>query len=290
MGPSSLTKLGDYVETWLQRRDKARICTCVLSKLDLQLNNRSKKLQVNCEWMCRKCVRALANDIENAFSAIKRFEIGVSPDSLNQSPPSHIHFYQVPAKRVLLETGLETTVEAFLISDYITVGQYDDFTKRSGYQTRAEKTPGEPTYFDNPIVSQFGKRLSQYLRAVYLCWGDVSAFCCFTRFRLPTETEWLAAAVPDFTRRISRDQFFEIIEKQAQKIAQKQTPSGLLFSDGYEFTSNCEQGRHVVRSGPIEALTVDWNQPEVVRRHRRLVSPDYREIHTGFRVVNESTA
>lgn len=288
VGAQSLARLDRFVRTWLECRKQKGICHCELSEFDCRPEIHAKQLKVTCEWMCRVCVQALANDLGKGFRSIERFEIGISPDATKWSDPLRIQFCDIPAKRVRLEFGSVVNVCSFRLSSHpITVAQFADFTKKSGYKTYAETIDREDTYLSNPVVSQLGKRFGQCLPALYLCWKDISEFCSFTGFRLPTEAEWLAAAVWDFKDRISTEVYWKRMKERAESKPLCQPVKGLELFDGWEFTASEEDDKIVVRSGPRYWLTFNWKRPEIIKRHRRLVSSDYREIHTVFRVVAE---
>ncbi len=168
----------------------------------------------------------------------------------------------MPRKVVEFEDGSTAEVQPFEMAKYtVSVAQFERFTRETGYKTIAEQQDYE-TFRDNQFISDVPANKRDSLSAYCISYIDALAYCQWTGVRLPTEAEWLAAAVID--DRICEPDDFEGICSELRKKPEALDP-------GYdEMTGTVVNGRSiVVRSGPY-----------FVRRQECLGKPYYRRLRS----------
>ncbi len=114
--------------------------------------------------------------------------------------------------------GTRSFVPRFEISQFtITVVQYEQFCKESGYRTLAERTKRKQTFRDCESVSwALGEGYSlDVISAGELCIEDMKAFCEFYGVLLPTDQQWVSAKVRSWEA-MPEKEAFERISKRDQ--------------------------------------------------------------------------
>lgn len=191
-----------------------------------------------------------------------------------------VDYVDIPSKTVEFEDGRVTTVLPFRVSkSCVTVGELLDFQRATGYLTLAERDRHGKPFYLNELVEHIPEQDRAGAVAFCLSFLDAVRYCEWAGMRLPSEAEWLAAAIIDE----------RIYDPEVRANYPRPQPSGgcgaaSLEGGQCEFTSTqTEGGLFVVRAGPWYFRDVDWR--EYVDSHRRLVLPDEWDLFHCFRVI-----
>jgi hypothetical protein len=198
-----------------------------------------------------------------------------------------MQFVDVPSKTVEFEDGQTAIVAGFRVSEYcVTIREFLEFQKATGYVSPAEREGGRD-FRANELVEHTSedKRLDE--TAFCLSSLDASQFCDWANLRLPSEIEWLAAAMVD-ERIYDRNARETLPFRDANGVFDVAELKGHPKAGQCEFTSTrTRAGLVVVRAGPWYYRESDWR--EYARDHRRLVSPDKWDLFFCFRVATLGT-
>jgi hypothetical protein len=184
-------------------------------------------------------------------------------------------YITLPQSIVRFETGQEVLVEPFAIStEPVLTGEYARFVEQSGYVTTAERN-GDCESFRKHGGLAFGIEIPPEKQPVsYLSWTDAQAYCQYNKVRLPTEAEWLAASVLDWTHEYSNGEYWRVIA------GRQITPK--VHLRGPEWTTTQRRGGPAVARGrPAYLLIQGWQQSD---NPVQLPSDYYDEVIT-FRTV-----
>lgn len=238
---------------------------------------------VHIEWLCEKSIDIFVEYIREKGSNIKQLIIGDEVDETlpNEQTELKIKFVKVPQKIIYTETKTGVVVPFFEISKYpITVGQYRRFAEETNYKTTNEKKGYYLTYFDNDLLVGVSKKKRESMAATCLSYNDAVEYCRWARFRLPSDIEWLSAAILDWKKEYNNS---EITEKLIQKYASR--PEALK-NLSYEWT--CEyiarSDSAFVREGPGYLLEKGWKKP----KQRKKYPAEYTDLLLQFRVCRET--
>lgn len=234
---------------------------------------------VHIEWLCEKAIDVFAKYIRKKGSNVKQLVIG---DELDDVLPTNrigleIQFIKIPEKIIYTETKTDIKVPSFEISKYsITVGQYRRFAEETGYKTTNEQAEYYLTYYANDLLIALSKKKRETASATCLSYNDAIEYCKWAKVRLPSDHEWLSAAVLDWKKEYK---YSEISEEMVQKYALK---SAALHGSAHEWTSEyiARSDRAYVREGPGYLLEKGWKR----RRERKKYPADHTDLLLGFRV------
>jgi hypothetical protein len=210
------------------------------------------------KWFPEEWFDPLAQALAAEVPALHLLEIGQDYEPPFRDDEAFIH---VPHKVVAFEDGSTVQVQPFEIARYtVSIAQFSRFVEATNYKTIAEQGNDEQTFRDNQFVSDVPMHKRDGLPAFYLSYLDAAAYCEWAKVRLPTEAEWLAAALID-------DRIHDQSEVYRIYTELRSRPEALDI-DWEEMTGTVVEGRLVVlRSGPrLVRSSEDLNRRHVRRR------------------------
>ncbi len=285
----SVPSLRDRVEALLREvlalRTTEKICGCCVKSADVEKVARSKAVEIACEWMCNKCLDVLFKRVESAIPEVERIEIGMPLMDDLHAEFRHLDrgaYVEVQAKTVEFEDGSKVAVEPFTIARWpVSVGEYERFVEATGYVTAAERE-GEDTFRNDPASEGLSERVRKRKPAAWLSYLDAIEYCNWAGVRLPTEAEWLAAAVVD-DRVYDEEQDGKEYEDSEGRLRAASHPDALEYLGGEWILSEPDSDTAAIRFGPQWVRFSDWASDE----NRTVWQKTDYDVMVQFRVVRQ---
>lgn len=154
----------------------------------------------------------------------------------------------IPQKRVRMSAALYVEVPAFRIArEPVTVREFAEFVAATGYRTTAELNGG--CSYCTACTDGVAESDRPNLPASCLSLDDAEAFCAWSGTRLPSEAEWLAAAILDW------DLVIADVKEHAVALHRAWNNAIALHEFGLEWTrTKTASGTWVMRSWPTLVL------------------------------------
>jgi hypothetical protein len=235
----SVDRLRQFLETWPKTMPAPEYGSC--PSPIWQETDDKKTLRFYWEkWFPEEWIEPLAHALASELPSLTMLEVGQDFEPPYRDDGA---FIAVPRKVVQFEDGTKVDVTPFEIAKYpVSVGQFEAFTAATGYKTSAEQEDYE-TFRDNQFIGDIPADKRANLGVNCLSYQDALAYCDWARVRLPTEAEWLAAAVID--DRVREDHELDIIRTELRK-----KPTAIVVGAA-EMTGTVVNERFVVvRCGP----------------------------------------
>ena len=270
--------LSALLSQWLQVRSLG--CACHQVYLNIEFEN-ADSIVIQCEWLCSMCLGAFLGYVESIVPDVLEIHLGVATpqaDAPISKADNEREYLCIPEKEVELESGEVVRTDQVTISRYpVSIDEYRIFANDSGYQTLAERCDDvENCYYCNSVIAGWPEAEIARGTASCLSYLDAVAFCNFYGLRLPSEVEWLAAAVIQ-DGEISAKEYRERIPLIC-KSPEFLCPSGTEITGTLEDDQLC-----VLRRGPIGIRQEQWR--ERVGGNRIIAPIDFYDCMTSFRVV-----
>jgi Sulfatase-modifying factor enzyme 1 len=252
-----------FLEDWLKRRDEQPDCDfgCPYKYLDVSDGIRGR-VEVAIQWLCDQCMEVLFPALEARFGNIERIYVGHEPEAFVQPPPppATIAF---PGRTVTYEDGRSEEVAPFTIANFeVTVAEMDKFCAATGYVTSAERRgQAALTFRDNAYLDVQEADQRDIYRADFLSYDDAAAYCAWAGYRLPTEGEFLVAALMDDQEHDGWPEHKIVVELLAN--------GGIMSLRGTVITDTRVDDLIVVRDGPHVVKDRFWRRS---LGNRRVVS------------------
>jgi hypothetical protein len=149
------------------------------------------------QWVCDECEEALFHALGERFRKLAVIYIGESVvgNGIVALPARSI---VIAGKRVTHEDGRIEIVGTFEIASVaVSVDEMAQFCKKTGFVTSGERVGHHDTYLRNGLMDMLPAERRGVAAADFLSYSDAVAYCSWAHCRLPTEGEFLAAALID---------------------------------------------------------------------------------------------
>jgi len=186
---------------------------------------------------------------------------------------------EINATVVELEDGSKHDVGPFRISpEEMTVGEFERFVQDTGYVTTAERSGRRSSFRSNFGINEFPVNERRTMEATLVSYIDASEYCKWSKTRLPSEAEIMAAAVVDWSSH-------ETVTDELRAKYGMYCEQGKVIHNGSKITSTLVSPELVViRRGPYPYLKTNWKQHG--NRYRMLKPLDFCDDVTGFHVCS----
>ena len=232
------------IAEWLAERE--RDCPGAFEKyaprLELQRHANRLKIRIHAYWLPEDWIPSLADRLEAVLSILQQLDIGEDFEPPRRTGTALI---RVPSKTVGLDDGTQVIVMPFDIARYpVSIEEFQTFVNATGYRTLAERRRDEFIFRNIPAHAgiPFAKRAT--LAAEYVSHADAVSYCEWASARLPTEPEWIAAALLD-------EKVYADTSARQKRYDELCNDPRALQQNGMEMTSTIVEGDVVVtRYGP----------------------------------------
>jgi Sulfatase-modifying factor enzyme 1 len=186
-----------YLDKWLSDRDANPVCQSGCRRKFLHVRQISNETtEVLIQWLCDQCMDVLFANLAQTFPNIERIVVGSPVISLDNKDSARSILFS--GRKVTFEDGCTEVVDSFTIScNPVSVGQIRQFCAETKYLTSAERLHLLHTYGRNPFVTPLSDDDRNKAPARFLSYLDGQNYCSWAKVRLPTEGEYLAAALVD---------------------------------------------------------------------------------------------
>jgi hypothetical protein len=240
--PEELRRLDALLERWLARQLPQR-SEVQLYKPTIERRGEPDRCQIKftAEWFPIEWCEPLAEIIQEQMPSAVRLEIGT--DFVPVFRDDHA-FICVGQKRLQLGDGTTEDVGSFEIAKFpVSIAQFARFADATGYRTTAERRDDEYWFRNPPSLQGVPDNKRGPVTAYFVSYNDAVAYCEWANARLPTELEWLSAAIvveDEIEETDALDRFKELYD----------LPNALM-EVGEEITGSFAGDQVVVRRGPL---------------------------------------
>jgi hypothetical protein len=272
LSDKEIMTIKQFLGVWLEAQVRALHYSGPRPRIELEDASNSRVLRLRFEWLPQDWFEPLARALEAKVSSLWLLEMGEDFEVAYRDDKA---FIDVCQRLVDFEDGSRMEVQPFRIAKYpVSIAQFRRFGLKTGYKTTAEQRNSDNTFYDNIFISDIPLGKRDPLPALCVSYLDAASYCDWARARLPTEAEWLAAAVIDDTI-CEEHQYYQLRSTLRER-------ANALIIDYREITGTVVDGRlAVLRARPYLIRT----RGDLTRlKNRRLVSLTFCQEHVEFRV------
>ena len=271
--------LDKQILSWIQQWSKERvkltnnaICCQVPLEYGITAVESDGTVTLLVGWLCEESLPVFEKFLQQQAVNIALIEIGLDFAEIDQQVTVEAEqFIHIPGKFVMFEDGKEPFE---ICKQPVLFPQFEKFVNETNYVTTNEKTGNEDTFRENDLLPPIGDPSRNTSSVTCISYNDAIAYCKWANLRLPTEAEWMAAHILDWTE-YDDDVPDEVWDRELSR------PEALKKS-GPEWTSEYDpkSDQAIVRYGPHYFLEPDWKKtPNKIYR-----PVDYTELCLQFRV------
>jgi hypothetical protein len=184
----------------------------------------------------------------------------------------------IPQTEITLEDGIRHVVQPFRTPRRaVTIQEYAQFARETGHVTTAERARRPHTFRHHYAIEDLSGAQRASVRATFLSWHDAAAYCEWAGGRLPSQEEWLAAAVRDWRTEVPRTSWVTAAQGQYEE------DPAYIFIEGPEWTgTEGADDRAIVRGHPRYFLIEGWRSDPLQNRTPHPKS--FADTGIGFRL------
>ena len=226
--PDVVQTVEDIFRQWLTTREAMHLCECSLKHLQVIQGRGNRTVRVLFGWFCDRCLTELERLIDRRLPEATSVSVGCAASPY---PPPDQRFLVVQDKAALFEDGCRVTVARFSIRrSMITTAEFQVFADAAGYETTAE-IQGHGSFRFDETIEPIRLRDRGNVPVHSVSFKDAIAYCDWANLRLPTEAEWLAAAIID-DRIMDSNQARDFMFGQSGRFDRKKHPDCARIGDG----------------------------------------------------------
>ena len=279
--PNGVETVRGLFQDWIRAREANGTCACWLKHLSVQEGRNAREIEVLFGWFCDRCLPWLESAVKERLPSVTGLSVG---NDLSPYPGPTSGSFTSPRRSLTLRMARQCRwPRSRICRSRVTTGQYDEFTRATGYVTGCERS-GEGSFRFDETIEPIRPRDRGNLPVHSVSFEDAQAYCDWAEFRLPREAELLGAALID-QRVVTPAERKEFLFGKSGRFDIERFP-GALADLGREFVSGTsEAGKAVVRYGPYYIREVGWDK----RPSRVECSTDEYDLMIGFRVCRRTS-
>jgi hypothetical protein len=235
--------------------DREGVCgNCGKKWVDAEQTNPST-VDLHVQWLCDLCMEALFTALARQFASIERVQIGYpKSEPIDIRPKAKSIIFK--GRSVTFEDcRVEAVADFEIASRAVSVDEFKTFCAETGYVTSGERHRRwdfDDTYDNNAFLNLAEPDERGAAPAYFLSYFDAVEYCTWSKCRLPTEGEYLIAALID-------DAVHERLP-EPQRI-QELWKSGTVIPFGGDVVTSTRVGDLIVsRRGPNVVKRPGWER------------------------------
>jgi hypothetical protein len=273
--PNGVDLVRRVFQNWTGVREANKTCDCWFKHLSVERAKNAREIEALFGWFCDGCLPTLDLAAQESLPNLTTISMGTD---LSPYPAPDQRFIYFASATAHFEDGTSVPLSPFEICRFrVTIGQYDEFTRATGYVTNGEQN-GDCSFRLDETIEPIRPKDRVNMPVHSVSFDDAQAYCDWAGARLPTESELLAAALIH-QQVVSRAEKQELMFGKSGRFDIGRFPDA-LDGLGPEFVVGvAATGKAVIRSGPYYIREVGWEK----QRYGQEISTHQYDLMLGFR-------